>query len=224
MPAYREETQRLAELLKAFSPWQLESLMKISPDLALRAHMDFQNFHWDNPGSPALLSYHGLAYQNLSARDFTLEDFAFAQNHLRILSAFYGLLRPTDALQPYRLELGCRWKVDGKSLYHFWGDKLCRDLFAPGEPVINLASGEYSKAVIPHLRPGDRMITCDFLVNRRGRLTCLATGAKMARGQMARFLIKNRLRDPEQLQAFDWEDYAFVPALSTESKYVFVQQ
>ena len=222
LPQFREQTEQLASQLKGYQPYELESLMKISPGLALRAFQDYQDFRFDQGGSAAALSYHGLAYQNLNAADFSLEDFAFASKHLRILSAVYGLLRPADAIRPYRLELQCRIKIENGSLYQFWGDRIYRALFAEGRTVINLASGEYARVVQPYVKPEDRWITCDFLVRRRGRLVTLATGAKMARGQMARAIIKNRWQEPECLRQFVWEGYEFCEELSSPRRYAFI--
>ncbi len=220
-PQFPAETVRLWERLRQLAPWELESAFKINPQLAMRAACDFQDFDWDKPGTPALFSYAGLAFTNLGAADFTSEDVAFANDHLRILSGFYGLVRPCDGIQPYRLEMGCKLKFGGQSLYRFWGDKLYRSLFAAGQPVINLASREYAKAVEPYLRPGDRFITCDFVTWRNGRLTTIATAAKMARGQMARWMVRERLTEPEQLKGFDWDGYAFVPERSSTGHYCF---
>lgn len=222
-PMFEKETRRLARELKGYDAWQLESLLAVNPALALRAFLDFQDFQWEKEGSPALLSFYGLAYQHIHPEDFTPEDLPFAQEHLRILSAFYGLLRPLDGIQPYRLEMAGRLRVDGQNLYRFWGDKPCRALFDGGEPVVNLASGEYAKALLAHLGPQDRPVTCRFEVRRRGKRVMLATEAKMARGEMARAVIKNRLTRPEELWSFEWEGYAFEPALSDERLYVYVK-
>lgn len=223
VPAFEQETRRLAAQLRELAPFELESVLEVGPEIALRAFGYYQEFRWGAPGTAALLAYHGLAYQHLHAEDFTPEEFAFAQDHLRICSALYGLLRPADAILPYRLALQCRLRVDGQSLYAFWGDRICRALFAGGETVVNLASGEYGRTVTRFRRPGDRLITCEFCVMRRGRRITLATGAKMARGEMARYIVKNRLEEPEALQHFAWDGYAFVPALSNAERYVFLQ-
>ncbi len=224
-PSYEEQTCRLAAALKELTPWQLESAMKISPQLAWKAAGYYESFRWGEGGSPALLSYWGLAYQHLDGRSFSLEQLELAQDRLRILSALYGLLRPLDAILPYRLEMGTKWKPDGKtSLYAFWGDRLYRDLFALGQPVICLASGEYAKAITPYLKPSDPWVVCDFMVRRRGKLTTLATEAKMARGEMARAIVTRGWRQPEQLWEFDWNGYHFSPELSSESRYRFIQE
>lgn len=221
-PRFPEKTETLARVLKAYSPWQLEGLMKINPELALKAFGYYQDY---GPGgaSAALLSYRGLAYSYLNAADFTLDDFAYAETHLRLFSAFYGPLRPSDAIRPYRLEMQCALKIDGKNLYRFWADTFYKDVFRTGDPVINLASAEYAKTVTAHLRPGDTLITCSFLVRRRGKYVCLPTAAKMARGGMARYMVKNRLQTPEQLKDFSQDGFEFQDALSTSVSYVFLQ-
>ncbi len=144
-----------------------------------------------------------------------------AQERVRIISALYGVLRPLDAVLPYRLEMLCRHSFAGKRLYRFWGDRIWKNLSQthPDEPIINLASQEYAKAVIPYA--AGKMITCDFLIPKHGRLVCIATAAKMARGQMARMVVKKRLNHPEELQAFQWGGFTFQPRLSSEYHYTF---
>ena len=132
-------------------------------------------------------------------------------------------MRPLDGIQPYRLEMGCKLQFDGKNLYQFWGDKLYRALFEQGDTVLNLASKEYSKAITPYLQPKDRWITCEFLTYRKGKLATVATSAKMARGQMARFIVQNHITAPENVQAFSWDGYAFAAEQSKEDCYVFVK-
>lgn len=220
-PRFSEQTGALFERLRGLAPYELESLLHTSPALALRACQDFAA--WEPAGgAPALLCYDGLAYRNLDADTLSDEDLRFAQEHLRILSAFYGVLRPLDAIRPYRLEMA--HKPGGASLYDFWGDTLARDLFAGGGPVVNLASKEYSRAVSGYLAPGAPFITCDFLTYRRGKLQTLATAAKMARGRMARFALENRIDRVDGLLEFSWEGFAFEPALSDGARLAFVRR
>ena len=221
-PRFLAQTETLCAQLKNSSPWQLESLLSVNPELALRAYQDFQQFSPELPGTAALLSYHGLQYQQLDAGSLSLEELAFAQECLRPLSAFYGVLRPCDGILPHRLEFFSRLRLDGKTLYQFWGDLFYQDLFSHGEPVVNLASAEYAKAVFPHLRPGDRFICCDFLVFRKGKRCTVATWAKMARGQLARWIVKNQAEQSEQLKEFCWQGFTFVPSLSSDTHYVFL--
>lgn len=223
-PQFPQKTQQILRELKQYQPWQLEEKMKINSQIALSAFFYFQDFSWDSLRYPALLSYYGLAYQNLDAHNFSMVDLQFAQDHLRILSAFYGVLRPLDRIAPYRLEMQCKIKVGGKSLYRFWADDWYRTLFCTGEPVINLASAEYFKAITPFLQERDRFITCEFLVQRHGKWKMLPTFAKMARGQMAKFLIQQRLNEPEELKKFCWDGYEYEKTYSSNSKYIFVKQ
>lgn len=223
-PAFLPQVRQLAEQLKSLSAWQLETLLHTSPELALRVFVHYQEFDTARPGWPALLSYRGLAYSALSPESFSEKDLAFAQQHVRILSALYGALRPLDGILPHRLEFQCGVRVDGKNLYAFWGDRLYRSLFSEGVPVVNLASAEYAKAVVPHLRPGDRLVTCEFLQPVRGKFVTRPTEAKQCRGGMIRFLCKNRLNRPEQLQAFEGNGYCFRADLSDETRYRFVKE
>lgn len=220
-PQFMEQTNLLYQTLRALAPWELESWFRINPQLAMKAACNYQDFDSGAQGTPAIFAYSGLAYTNLHAQDFDLDEILFAQDHLRILSAFYGILRPCDGILPYRLEMACKLKFEGKSLYQFWGDRLYKALFSLEEPVINLASKEYAKVITPYLHRGNKWITCDFVTYRKGKYTTLATEAKMARGQMVRYLIQNRLTQPEQLKKFDWNGYQFVPDQSSVDRYVF---
>ena len=171
-------------------------------------------------GVPAILAYDGLAYKYLEAETLTAAELRFAQDSLRLFSAFYGPLRPLDAIRPYRLELAHR--LDGRSLYEFWGRAFYDDLFGAGEAVVNLASNEYSKAVRRYLQTGDRMVTCEFLTYRKGKLRCLPTMAKMARGRMTRYILQHRIESPEQLTLFDWNDFRYEQSLSDNQTLTFI--
>lgn len=220
-PRRREERIALYELLRHIPAYELESIMQISPTLALKAAADFAAWKPDG-GTPAVLAYDGLAYKNLDADTLSDADLEYAQDHLRHLSALYGVLRPLDAICPYRLEMGRRPKE--QNLYAFWGSKLRDDLYAETDLVINLASNEYSKAVSKHLHQGDRFLTCEFLSERKGKLRCLATQAKMARGAMARYIIEQRIDNAEGLMDFEMFDFTFEPALSNERVYTYIQR
>lgn len=220
-PRYLERAACLAETLRQFSPWQLESLLKINPELALGAFQDFQEFDPQKDGSAALLSYQGLAYQHLDAGSFTREDFAYANVCLRLLSAFYGVLLPSDGILPYRLELQCKFRMNGENLYRFWGDTVYQNLASSGTAILNLASGEYAKLFLPYLRAQDSCITVEFVTLHHGTYRTLATEAKMARGEMARYLVKERIESPERLKQFSWGGYEYAERMSGEQKMVF---
>lgn len=221
-PAFSREARELGDLLRNYSPWQLESLMSVSPELALDAFALCQGFDPAAPVAPAILAYRGLAYQNLDAASLTPGEMAAAQDRLRILSALYGVLRPLDGVCPYRLDFMAKLRPEGKTLYRWWGNKLYRELFSGGETVVNLCSGEYAKAVEPWLRPGDRFVTVRFLQRSRGKLMTRPTAAKTARGRMARWIIQKGPKYPGELANFNWGGYRFSPEQSGDRELVFL--
>lgn len=223
-PVFQRQAEELAGKIQKLSSWELERAMKISPALAFQTYAAYQDFFSSGEDSliPALAGYHGLQYQNLGAQDFQLEDWEYAQEHLRILSGFYGILRPLDGIRPYRLEMQARLP-DPPNLYGYWGESLYRELFRSGQTVLNAASEEYAKAVRPYLRTGDRMVTCSFLSSGKKGMRTPATLAKMARGRLARYSILNRIDSPEGLRGFQWNGFSYQPGLSSETVMAFVQ-
>jgi len=222
-PAFLEQTARLAALLRVQSAWQLESLLGISPELALRALAMYQTLDLSQPGSPAAASYYGLAYRHLEAGSFSSADWAWAQGHLRIASAFYGLLRPADGIVPHRLDFANRLRAEGGTLYRFWGGQIAAGVFACDPVAVDLASAEYARCVAPWAGPGQRVVKVEFLLHRRGKLVTLPTEAKMCRGAMARWAVLNRLEAPEQLCGFTEMGYRFAPRPSGADRLVFIK-
>lgn len=223
-PLFIKETTRLVQALRAYSPWQLESLLDVPPQRAFDLYDAYQSFDPKAPGTPALLTYLGAAYRNMAPGDFDEGELAFAQAHLRIFSALYGMLRPLDGILPHRLGLKKEFSPGGRDLYAFWGGRLHKALYKTGELVVNLASMEYAKLVTPHMRAGDRMLTCRFLVDKPGGPRATVSTVRAARGLMARFMVQNHVDDPEGLQDFDADGYRFAPALSRAGELVFVRQ
>ncbi len=223
-PLFGEKTMRIVEALRQHGPLELESLLQTDPAKALALVDTYQRFDQLGPGTPAITSYVGIAYRNLGPADFTAEDFAFAQEHLRILSALHGMLRPFDGIVPHRLGLDCGARLMDQSLYAFWGDTLHKALFPRADWVIGLASNEYMKLLTPYLSPADRVLSCEFYVQKPDGAKATPNSVKTARGQMARFLIQNRIDEPEGLKDFDWEGYRFIPGRSDARHYVFIQQ
>lgn len=153
-----------------------------------------------------------------------VHDFDYVQEHLRILSGFYGVLKPMDGVTPYRLEMQAKAKIAGTvSLYDYWGDRLYRGVRDDSGLMINLASKEYSVCIEKYLQPEDRFITCIFGELEGGRVMQKGVYAKMARGDMARFMAENRVEDPEQLKAYDRMHYHFFEELSNEREYIFIR-
>lgn len=223
-PLFPDQTKQLVDVLRGYGPWELERLLDVNPEKALEILVRYQQFDPATPGTPALLAYYGAAFRNLNVEDFYPEDFSFAREHLRILSALYGLLRPADGIRPYRLGMQCDFKINGQDLYTFWGDRIYKELFQNGEPVINLASMEYVQLITPYLTPGNILITCRFLLQKPGGGTrATVSTVRAARGQMVRYLIKNRITEPEGLKDFDWAGYRFTGSLSDNFNYIFIQ-
>lgn len=227
VPTQAAQTQILAKQLRQYSPEDLGKLMKISPklsDLNWQRYQDFQDSFTQENAKQALLAFRGDVYNGIEVETYSQDDFAFAQAHLRILSGLYGLLKPLDLIQPYRLEMGTKLQTDkGKTLYDFWGaqitDALNTDLDA-NTPLINLASGEYFKAVQPPQLKG-KVLNIAFKENKNGTYKVIGIHAKRARGLMVNYAIHNRIAEPEGLQGFDVERYQFNPSLSQETEWVF---
>lgn len=230
-PRFVEHSVELIDVLREKSPQDIAKLMSLSDKLASLNVARYGS--WERESTPqnakqALLAFKGDVYTGLNAEDFSADDFAFAQQHLRMLSGLYGLLRPLDLMQPYRLEMGTKLaNPRGKDLYTFWGDRISQwlneDLAAQGDQVlVNLASQEYFGAVKPKALNA-RVIDTVFKDQKNGQYKIISFYAKKARGLMARYIIKERLQDPEGLKDFNLEGYRFDPAASSENQLVFLR-
>jgi cytoplasmic iron level regulating protein YaaA (DUF328/UPF0246 family) len=226
-PQLVDQTTELAKVTKKLRAADLKRLMSLSDTLAKLNRERFQAFDpASEEGLQAAFAFNGDVYAGLQARSLDKKGLAWAQDHIRILSGLYGVLRPLDAIQPYRLEMGVRLKTRrGQSLYDFWGPRISQTLneAAMGhrdKTVVNCASGEYFGAV-------DRkalklpVVSCRFLEEKDGEARIISFYAKKARGLMARYAVDNRLDNVEELKAFDTAGYNFVPALSTDTEFTF---
>ena len=228
-PALLERTAELSKTTAKLTRAQLRQLMDISDDLAALNVERFRAFDAvKDEGKAAALAFAGEVYRGLDAASLSADDLEWAQDRLRILSGLYGSLRPLDAIQPYRLEMGTRLKTrKGANLYDFWGDDIAAELTRaleghPHPVVVNLASNEYAKAArLAKMKA--RVITVDFKEEKDGQLRALMVYAKKARGMMARWIIENRVEDPEQLPRFDVEGYRLDKAGSTADRLLFTR-
>jgi cytoplasmic iron level regulating protein YaaA (DUF328/UPF0246 family) len=231
VPEFLDRSQLLVEVLREYSPAQLSLLMKISDELAQLNAARFQG--WQQPFTPsnakqAIAAFRGDVYLGLQAETFNGKDIAFAQKHLRILSGLYGVLRPQDLIQPYRLEMGTRLaNSQGKDLYAFWGDiiteKLNRQLQAlRADTLVNLASEEYFKAVKPGLLKAN-IITPVFKDLKNGQYKIISFYAKKARGMMASWIIRQQLKLPDSVREFGEAGYYFSAEQSTPGEWVFLR-
>ena len=236
-PDFISDTEALVERLKTLSAPEISSLMKISDKLgelnASRYRTWQPNFDTTN-AKQALLAFQGDVYRGMNVDSFELQDFDFAQEHLRILSGLYGILRPLDLIQPYRLEMGTKLahsklrELSANTLYEFWADKLTQTINRQLEKlenntVVNLASNEYFKAIKPKLLTAN-VITPIFKDWKNGKYKIISIYAKKARGMMTAYIIKNRLDRPEDLKNFSQAGYSFNAELSDNNNLVFTRE
>ncbi|MFK7773709.1 MAG: peroxide stress protein YaaA [Saprospiraceae bacterium] len=228
---FLSESQELIDILKKKSASDLKQLMKVSDKIA---NLNVERYHnFKTPFSlknakQAILAFRGDVYTGLDADSFDEADLAFAQDHLRILSGLYGLIRPLDLMQPYRLEMGTKLQNDaGKNLYEFWDDKLTTTINkdvkkSKAKAIINLASKEYFSAVQPKLLQSD-LYNVHFKEEKNDQFKIVAFFAKKARGMMCHYIIKNKLTEPEHLIGFDYDRYTYNEKLSSERDIVFTR-
>ena len=217
--------------MRKLSPDELSDLMSISSKLAEENALRYSEWHYPYPAGkarPALSAFKGDVYDGLKGWELDGEQIEFTDKHLRILSGLYGLLRPTDLMLPYRLEMGT--KMEGSSfnnLYEFWGNKITKlvkqAIKESGSNVlINLASEEYAKAVDFNATKA-RLITPTFLEYRNGAYKFISFNGKRARGLMSRFIIDRKITVPEEIKLFDYQGYGYMETMSDDKKWVFVK-
>ncbi len=231
-PLFLDESKKLITQLKKLAPQDIASLMKLSDKLAQLNYDRFQTFKppftLDN-ARQAMLAFKGDVYQGLNAESFNASDFKFAQKHLRILSGLYGILKPLDLIQAYRLEMGTKFKnKQGDNLYQFWGNQLNqhlkKELSKHKQPILlNLASNEYFKAINTKSL-GLKVVSAQFKDYKNGQFKIISFYAKKARGLMSQFIIKNQIDSPEKLKQFDLDGYYFDKKSSTQDELIFLRQ
>jgi len=229
LPRFLPSTERILARLQAMSYGELKALWRCNEQIAAQNVQRLHGMDLRRNLTAAILSYEGIQYQYMAPGVFTGEELAYVEEHLRILSGFYGILRPFDGVTPYRLEMQAKLSIgQEKDLYGYWADSIAESLFAETSCIVDLASKEYSRCVSRYLRPGTRLVSCVFGDweggKRGGRIVEKGTMCKMARGEMVRFLAEKGIEDPGQLRAFDRLNYRFLPERSGADKYVFVRE
>ena len=225
LPAFLEQTEELCRELQSKSPEELQKLWKCNDQIAALNVERLRQMDLRRNLTPAVLAYEGIQYQYMAPNVFTSKEYDYIQEHLRILSGFYGVLCPFDGVTPYRLEMQAKLKNrDAKDLYSYWGNTLAEHIFAETDCIINLASKEYSVCVSKYLHPGIRFITCVFGEEKDGKIIEKGTMCKMARGEMVRYMAELQITKPEDIRTFDRLGYAFDQERSDESTYVFVKR
>ncbi|WP_366294966.1 peroxide stress protein YaaA [Paenibacillus sp. AN1007] len=223
MPQFINESEQLLSLLQTLSYDDLKTLWKCNDTIAELNMERIRSMNLKANLTPAIYAYEGIQYQYMAPGVFQHEELTYLEQHLRILSGFYGLLRPWDGVTPYRLEMQGKLQGPGfKSLYQFWDSKLADQLQAESSCILNLASKEYSKNIVPFLKQETRFITCVFGQMVNGKLVEKATRAKMARGEMVRYMAERKITDVQDIQSFDRLEFVFSEEQSDERTYVFI--
>ena len=224
LPDFLPETEVLCAALRSMDPAALQRLWRCNDRIAALNVRRLEEMDLRRNLTPAILAYEGIQYQYMAPGVFSQGEYDYVQTHLRILSGFYGLLRPFDGVTPYRLEMQAKLAVGGaRDLYGFWGDRLARRLFAETDCILNLASKEYSLCVSRFLEPSVRFVTCVFGQEKDGKILEQGTQCKMARGDMVRYLAETGAETLEAVRGFDRLDYRFSPAHSDEETLVFLR-
>lgn len=235
-PVFLEDSLFLHGLLREMSMEDLKTLWQCSDKLATQNYDRLHTFSPERAISPALLAYEGIQYQYIAPQVFSETQWAYVSQHLRILSGFYGILKPTDRVFPYRLEMQARMHCkEKKDLYSFWHNRLYTELIQAEtaqvtasslrDPlvILNLASAEYSKAVLSHITPSVSLVSCIFGEKSNGKIKVKATLAKMARGEMVRWMSENQIENTADIQQFQCLGFTFDPSHSTDTEYVFLK-
>ncbi len=231
LPILRKRTAELVHILKDYTPTRLGKLMHISDKLAETNYNRYQKFasrYTPKNSKASIYAFKGDVYVGFDAASLKTKDILYAQDHLRILSGLYGILRPMDKMQPYRLEMGTKLKNEhGSNLYQFWGDDITREInkvlkLHKDKTIINLASNEYFQSVNKKSLKGD-ILDIGFKEDRNGKLMFVSFNAKKARGMMARYIVENRIEVKEDIKGFQMDGYRFEEDLSSDSNYMFIK-
>ena len=224
LPIFLSDAEKIKDSLKEKSFSELRALWACNEKITEQNIERLSSMDLREKLTPAILSYDGIAYQYMAPTVFETEMLSYVQKHLRILSGFYGIVRPMDGVTPYRLEMQAKLEIDSaKNLYEYWGDRLYKEVRDSSGIIINLASKEYSKCIEKYLQPGDRYISCNFFEEQEGKLVQKGVYCKMARGEMVRFMAENRVEEPEGIKDFAVMGYRYAKELSSEKEYIFVR-
>ncbi len=225
LPVFLDRAETLKAWIQNLSYKEQKRLWACNDKIAIQNSERFSQMDLRENLTPALISYDGIQYTYMAPSVFEDSQHEYVRDHLRILSGFYGVLRPMDGVVPYRLEMQAKATVAGnRDLYEFWGDSLYKEVIDSTRTIINLASKEYSKCIEKYLQPKDRYITCVFGELDGGKVIQKGVYAKMARGEMVRYLASIGAEDPEQIKSFNWSGYSFDEARSSKDEFVFIRK
>lgn len=223
LPIFLSKAEQVRDVLRKMSYDDLKKLWKCNDTIAELNMKRLECMDLHIALTPAVLAYEGIQYQHMAPGVFTDQELAYIQEHLRILSGFYGMLRPFDGITPYRLEMQAKLPIgEAKDLYAYWGNSIASALLKESKCIINLASKEYSICIYKYLPEDVRFITCVFGEKKNGKVIEKGTMCKMARGEMVRYMAENQVVDPERIKAFDRLGYRFDAGCSNDKKFVFI--
>lgn len=225
LPEFIKDSELLLEYLKGLKYEDLKSTWKCSDKIATLNYERIQNMDLYGNLTPAILAFEGIQYQYMAPDVFQTDEFEYLEEHLRIMSGFYGILRPFDGVVPYRLEMQAKLKGENlNSLYEFWNSRLADKIFSESNSIVNLASKEYSKCISNYLTEETRFVTCVFGEMDGEKVLQKGTIAKMARGEMVRFMAEKNIEDIEDIKNFNRLNYIFSEDLSDENTYIFLNK
>ena len=225
LPVFLAQTEELLAVLRSMDAESLQRLWKCNDSIAALNVERLRSMELRCGLTPAILAYEGIQYQYMAPGVFSDRELEYLQAHLRILSGFYGVLKPFDGVTPYRLEMQAKLEICGvKDLYNYWSNSIYNEIYAETDTVLNLASKEYSLCLSKYLAPDLRFVTCVFGEEKGGKVIEKGTMCKMARGEMVRFVAENGIERVEDIRAFDRLDYRFSSEKSDENTYVFLKQ
>ena len=222
LPDFLDQTEEILVWLRDRSYEELKTLWKCNDKIVQQNTVRLERMELRTQLTPAVLAYEGIAYQYMAPAVFESGHYDYVQEHLRILSAFYGVLRAMDGVTPYRLEMQANASIGGKKdLYELWGNRLYEAVRDESRVIVNLASKEYSKCIEKYLVPEDRYLTITFCEKSGDKLVTKGTYAKMARGEMVRYMAEHQIEDPVEIRNFDRLGYVFRDDLSSDKEYIF---
>ena len=215
---FEEETKELVEKFRSFSINDLANMFFCNDDLAIKAYYDYKDFDFNNLKNPALFSYDGLVFKQFKKEDFN--DLAYLNDHVYIISALYGLCKPFTGISDYRLYMDSK----GIDMPGFWANKIYEKAFEDEDFIINLASEEYAKLLKKYLKKDQKLLTLTFKEDRIGKIRSIVSYTKQMRGRMLKYLINNKIKDPEEIKKISLCDYIYDPYNSTKDEFVFVRK
>lgn len=228
-PLFEPYNRKVLNVLQELSVPNIQSIMKVNEKIATKTYESHNNIQFDAAGSPALYTYDGIQYKAMATELFTNEDMIYANEHVRILSGLYGMLKPNTSIYPYRLEMQLKLPIDkAKNLYEFWEEPIIEYLQneeSKHQVYVNLASLEYSKVIANFMKHEEvDFVTCTFKVQKGDKLKVESTASKKARGLMVQYIVKNRIEEKEELRKFNLDGFAYCNETSSDQEYIFIKQ